>query len=75
MKVDELIKLLQESDNKLINNKCIRKIIIVDGETKYAIQFYFKGLIDSTPLTIFKDKDEINGNNNSSTNNDISENV
>lgn len=68
MKVENLITILKECNHKLITND-IRKIMIVDGDTKYAIQIYFKGATNIAPLTIFKEKSELNDSDSITINN------
>lgn len=68
MKVENLITILKECNHKLINNN-IRKVIIVDSEIKYAIQIYFKGATNTAPLTIFKEKSELNDSDSTTINN------
>jgi len=58
MKLEQLTKTLNECNHRYMNNK-IRKILIIDNNTKYAIQIYFKGKTNIAPLTIFKEESDI----------------
>lgn len=69
MQLEQLIKILNECNHKLMKNK-IRKILIIDSNTKYAIQVYFKGASNIAPLTIFKEKSDLYDRNTNNNNND-----
>ncbi len=69
MQLEQLMKILNECNYKLMKNK-IRKILIIDNNTKYAIQVYFKGASNIAPLTIFKEKSDLDDRNINNSNND-----